>query len=290
MQNAGRFSILYTIRYDTHMQHPPYVVLQKQRGETPLHTLTRWQKAHPQYAHLPATYAGRLDPMAEGSLLILLGDTCKHQEQYHQLDKTYEVAVLLDIATDTGDVLGLPTYAATETAPSPEDVTTALRTHTGSHLVPYPAFSSKPVAGTPLFQHALQGTLDTITIPTHEEHIYAIRLHATEQMSRAELAAYIDDALTTVPRALTDSKRLGADFRQDAIRAAWTPLIASLPERDFTLLRIQVTCASGTYMRTLAERIGASLGTRACALSIRRTRIGVYQKILGIGWWRKVFV
>lgn len=272
------------------MQHPPYVVLQKQRGETPLHTLTRWQKAQPQYAHLPATYAGRLDPMAEGSLLILLGETCKNQEQYHQLDKTYEVAVLLDIATDTGDVLGLPTYSNSTTIPSSAEVSAALRSHTGNHTVPYPAFSSKPVAGIPLFQHALQGTLDTITIPTHEEHIYSIRLRAIEQMSRTNLAVYIQDALTTVPRALTDSKRLGADFRQDAIRTAWTSLLSSLPERDFTLLRIQVTCASGTYMRTLAERIGTSLGTRAYALSIRRTRIGMYQRVLGIGWWRKVFV
>lgn len=271
------------------MTHPPYVVLDKQRGETPLAALTRWRKENPDYAHLPATYAGRLDPMATGKLLVLLGETCKDQERFHKLDKTYEVTVALDMATDTGDILGMPSVTSTITSPTHTALREVLLSHTGTHTVPYPAFSSKPVNGIPLFQHTLQGTLDSITIPTHSEHIYTIHLLGTEKVSATALGRRILDDLSDAPRAPEPAKRLGDDFRQDAIRAAWRESFKALGARDFMLVRLKVTCATGTYMRSLAERIGASFGTRGMALTIHRTRIGLYQKIFGFGFWKKVY-
>ena len=59
---------------------------------------------------------GRLDPLAEGVLLILIGDECKNKEKYLGLDKEYEVAIIFGISTDTGDALGL----ATKEVPSHE--------------------------------------------------------------------------------------------------------------------------------------------------------------------------
>ncbi len=85
---------------------PKYVVLEKKRGETPLEVLTAWKAAHSELVDVPASYAGRLDPMAEGKLLVLLGEECKKQGEYTKLDKEYEVEVLVGAGTDTGDVLG----------------------------------------------------------------------------------------------------------------------------------------------------------------------------------------
>jgi tRNA pseudouridine55 synthase len=45
---------------------------------------------------------------------------------------------------------------------------------------------------------------------------------------------------------------------------------------DFPLLAIRAHVSSGTYIRTLAEDIGAALGTGAYALALRRVRIGEY--------------
>lgn len=286
----GGFLFLCRVRYDAHMRIPPYVVIQKRRGETPLQALTHWRHNNPALAHFPATYAGRLDPMATGSLLILLGDTCKQQERFHALDKTYEVTVALDLATDTGDLLGLPSYTGTISLPSEATVRDVVRTHTGKHIVPYPAFSSKPVNGIPLFQHTLQGTLDTITIPTHTEHIYTLDLQGIEVVRGTDFIGTIDDYLADAPRAPEQSKILGADFRQDAIRTAWKQQYPHIATRNVTLLHLRSTCASGTYMRSLAERIGTSLGTTGVAIAIHRTRIGVYKKIGPVGMWTKVFV
>lgn len=237
---------------------------------------------HPEYRNIPASYAGRLDPMAEGLLLVLLGDECKRQEKYRGQDKEYEIEVLLDFHTDTGDLLGLPQYAGTETHPNTKDLQEALYQHVGSKRVPYPVFSSKTVSGKPLFQYSLEATLDTIQIPMHVETVHRIRLLGMRTISSKELQKHISQVLEHAPKTNEPSKVLGADFRQDEIRHAWKEAFASVPERNFSILSLRVTCASGTYMRTLAERIGSTLGTKGCAFSIRRTRIGRFLPFLGI--------
>ena len=87
-----------------------FIVLEK-KVETPLMAIQAWKKACPAYADVLASYAGRLDPMASGKLLILLGEECKRQRAYTDLDKAYEIEVLLDVGSDTGDALGVPAYA-----------------------------------------------------------------------------------------------------------------------------------------------------------------------------------
>lgn len=265
-----------------------YVVLEKKIGQTPLEALTAWKEKHPACASIPASYAGRLDPMASGKLLILLGDECKKQDRYTGLDKEYEIEVLLDLGSDTGDVLGLPSYIGMQA--STAKLPAALSAAQGTHTVPYPAFSSKTVNGKPLFLHMLEGTLDTIEIPVHDETIYRLELLEQKELSRDELSTRIVDSLAHAPRSDEPSKTLGADFRQDEIRAAWRTVFDAMPDRSFTSVRLRITCASGTYMRTLAARIGKELGTTGLVLSIHRTTIGRFLSLpFGLGFWYSTF-
>lgn len=81
--------------------------LYKKVGETPLECLGRWVKQNPKYENMKMTYAGRLDPMAEGELLVLVGEECYEKEKYLGLDKEYEFDILFGFGTDTYDILGL---------------------------------------------------------------------------------------------------------------------------------------------------------------------------------------
>lgn len=266
-----------------------YVVLEKKRGETPLETLEAWKAMHPELASVPTSYAGRLDPMAEGKLLVLLGDECKKQHLYTQLDKEYEIEIVLDVKTDSGDVLGLAEYKGVETESTRGAVRRALDAELGTHTRAYPIFSSKTVKGIPLFRYYFENRLDEITIPTHEETMHSITLLEESHVRMRDLRSRIVDALTIVPRSDEPSKALGADFRQDVIRAKWNDLFADMSDRSFTLLRIRVICGSGSYMRTLAERIGTSLGTTAFAISINRTKLGKYLRLGPLGIWTTEF-
>lgn len=264
------------------------VLLNKRIGETPLDALQAWRARHPRYAAIPASYAGRLDPMASGKLLILLGEECKKQERYIGLDKGYDIEVLLGVGSDTGDVLGIPSYAGVHT-PVPK-LSGAISALLGAHDVPYPAFSSRTVNGKPLFLYALEGTLDDIEIPTHTETIYRLTLLDQKELSIPQVRTRVFDLLAHAPRSEEPSKRLGADFRQDEIRAHWDALLRTHPEQPLPVLRLRVTCASGTYMRTLAARIAQELGTSGLALSIHRTTIGRFLPLpWGWGFWYSTY-
>lgn len=269
----------------TPLKPPRYVVLQKSVGVTPLGAITEWKKANPQFADVPASYAGRLDPMASGTLLILLGKECKRQRYYTGLDKEYEIEVLLDISTDTGDVLGLATLADTHGVPEDENIRRATRAVLGTHLLPYPLFSSKTVNGKPLFLYALEGTVGEIEIPTHKETLYHVEYQGQTAVSASALKNRIDSLLARTPKTNEPSKELGANFRIEKIQEQWNELFAATHDREFSILRFRVTCASGAYMRTLANRIAATLGTRGLALSITRTKIGHYIPLGPFGFW-----
>ncbi len=267
-------------------------MLQKKRGETPLELLSSWkssQLSYPELDMVPMSYAGRLDPMAEGKMLVLLGEECKKQSTYTKLDKEYEIEVLLDFKTDTGDVLGFPEMSEKHAAHSTADIKTAGAHELGSRSRKYPAYSSKTVNGKPLFLYALENTLDTIQIPEHIETIYHLAQQGLETVSKDELRSRIEQSLELVPCSDEPSKILGADFRQDEVRVRWQELFSKVPDRSFIIFKLRVTCGSGSYMRTLAERIGGSLGSTGLALSINRTRIGKYAQVGPVGFWLKQF-
>jgi tRNA pseudouridine55 synthase len=249
-----------------------HVVLHKEVGETPLMAIERFKSGQPRYESISACYAGRLDPMASGKLLVLLGDECKKQERYHGLDKEYEIEVLFDVGSDTGDALGVVVESRKETKDT-QGLDAVLKNEKGKHQRPYPVFSSKPVNGKPLFTYALSGTLDTITIPEHEEHIYDIQLLREVRLASDELQTRIHSFLARVPKTTEPSKKLGADFRINDVTSSWSLILEQTP-RSWVCVTLRVTCGSGTYMRSLAGRIGEALGTKALALSIPRTKIG----------------
>ena len=70
------------------------IVLNKKEGETPLEALSNFRAKHKKYKDVKMTYAGRLDPMASGLILILAGEETKNKEKYLTLDKEYSFEVL----------------------------------------------------------------------------------------------------------------------------------------------------------------------------------------------------
>ena len=139
-----------------------HLLLDKKVGQTPLEAITAWKRLHPECADVPMSYAGRLDPMASGKLLILLGEECKRQKEYTKLDKEYDIEVLLDVESDTGDILGIVTFGEHQTQKVKNELNTILKKERGTHKRQYPVYSSKTVQGKPLFLYALEGALDTI--------------------------------------------------------------------------------------------------------------------------------
>jgi tRNA pseudouridine(55) synthase len=255
-----------------------YITLEKAVGETPLSCLEAWRANHPQYAAVPLAYAGRLDPMASGKLLVLIGEECKRQTEYHDLDKAYEFSVLLGLRSDTLDVLGRIEPAARETQAEPASAATLTKITdqlTGEIELPYPQFSARTVKGKPLHTWTLEGRLDEIEIPTKRSVVYELTCTGRETKSRTELCAEARAKIDRIPTVSDPRKTLGADFRRVDVRADWerSKHDDTLPEQ-YTILHFSCVASSGTYMRSLGSEIAKGLGTVGLAWHIHRVAIG----------------
>lgn len=265
-----------------------YVVLEKEIGETPLSATERWRATRPDLVDIPLSYAGRLDPMASGKLLVLIGEECKKQSEYHDLDKEYEFSVLFGISSDTGDVLGRirsdggqvfesVNHGLAASSALEETLAAVADTMVGSITFPYPLFSAKTVNGKPLHMWTLEGRLDEIEIPTRTSTIYELELTKIEEKPRQEIVATALQKINTIPPVTEERKALGNDFRRTDVRADWQDVAIdySLPP-TYIIAHFRCIASSGAYMRTLAEIIAKQSGTTGLAWHIHRTKIGRY--------------
>ena len=269
---------------------PSYLTIEKVVGETPLVALERLRTQANISKDVPLAYAGRLDPMASGKLLILIGNTCKVQEQYHSLDKEYEFEIVLDVRSDTSDVLGIITADRKSEALNEDTIREIAHSLQGDITLPYPHYSSKTVRGKPLHTWALEGRLSEIEIPTKESTIHTLTYLGSKTLTASELHRTVKEKIESIPPVTDERKALGADFRRSDVRAGWKSLYEKNSNTEFHVLRFRCIASSGTYMRSLAEVIGEKLSTSALAYSIHRTKIGKYFPIIGsFGLWTKLF-
>lgn len=231
------------------------IVIDKPEGLTPLQALDAFRTQYSEYASATLSYAGRLDPMASGVLPVLVGEENKDREKYLGLDKEYEFEVLFGVSTDTYDVLGL----IQEVQPVRID---AAPHCDGTFTQSYPAYSSKTVRGKPLHEYARGKRLDEIEIPHREVTVYSLSEISKKEVLGAEIVADVTRRIA----------RVAGDFRQQQIVEEWNSRVPR--DESFTIVRYRAAVSSGTYIRSLAVRLGNSIGIPALAYSIRRTRVG----------------
>ncbi|MEY2664461.1 MAG: tRNA pseudouridine synthase tRNA pseudouridine55 synthase [Candidatus Parcubacteria bacterium] len=271
----------------------PVIVFQKKLGETPLAALERARIEYGIAVDVPMTYAGRLDPMAEGVLLLLVGEECKKKGEYLGLDKEYEVEIVFGISTDTYDMLGLAEApdgrngSYMHTAKIEQLMAVDFQKYVGKFSQPYPAFSSKTVGGVQLHTLARAGELpDENEMPSKDVEIYSIEVvdEKTKNMDGVKGVAQGISAEKLRERIMSGIELVKGDFRQEEIIKQWDSVFRTVEFGgsqfkcpNFRIVRIRVKCSSGTYMRSLAERIGRELGVGGFALSIKRLSVGSFR-------------
>ena len=232
----------------------------KRAGETLAVLLERFREREQLSQKTKITYAGRLDPAAEGVVLLLVGEARFQKNDFLALPKTYLVTILFGIATDTGDLLGIPLEIKPLEKKDP-DWEALLSNFVGEVEFLYPAYSSRPVEGKPLFVHAREKR--EVTLPVKKSTVFSIKKVKEEQVP----------FLTILEKVAWLASTVQGDFRQEEIMQAWESREGNTEDR-FLTLTVRVEASSGTYMRSLAEAIGKKLGTAACAYHIMREKVG----------------
>lgn len=249
------------------------LIVKKEIGETPLEVIERVRGQMQIDVSVRMAYAGRLDPMADGLLLLLVGDACDRRKEFEGLDKEYEFELLVGVETDTYDVMGVvqtDVLRVGELASCGLDqVRAELESFVGRFEQEYPPYSSARVGGHPLFWWARVGRLDEIVMPTHTVIVSEATLIGEDELSLQSVVQTVANRVRRVAR---------GDFRQEAVIASWERLLAhSEPDSPVSMYTMKITCSSGTYIRSICHEIGRRLGCGAIAYRITRTRIGQYR-------------
>ncbi len=235
----------------------------KELGETPLNLINRIKNENPDYKEERMAYAGRLDPMAEGVVLIIKGEELKNFDNYLSLDKDYRAKILFGVSTDTYDILGLP--KSREKVVNPEEAKKEIENMKGDFEFFLPPYSSYKIKKKPLFYWAKEGRLDEIEIPKKKVEVYNIAVEDTSYLNNKELEGEI----------IRKIGKVQGDFRQELIVKEWNKLLQE--ERSYLVLDVFVSCGSGCYVRSIAHEVGERLGSGGLLLSLVRERVGDYQ-------------
>ena len=200
-------------------------------------------------------HAGTLDPDATGVLLLGVGKATKLLRFLSPLGKSYVGEVRLGVDTSTLDASGTVTAVHDMQAVSLDDVQGVLARFRGAIEQIPPMVSAVKIDGKRLHELAREG----------KEVDRAPRPVTIHQIDVAPVGT------VTGPDGPVDVgalERIGGEPAPE-----WTAAAASGSGISFAL---SVTCSSGTYIRTLAQDIGAALGGGAHLVSLRRTSVGPY--------------
>jgi tRNA pseudouridine(55) synthase len=238
----------------------------KNLGETPLERLESFRVDHQEFQDSKITYAGRLDPMAEGLLILLTNEAVNAKENFLNLSKTYEVEVLWGVGTDTQDVLGLVFETSTKN-PSIDEAKKFLRESVGKFLQKYPAYSSRPVEGKPLFAWAREGKINEVEIPSHEVEVIHASFVERKTVSKENMLSEIQNKISLVR----------GDFRQKEIISKWQQTLKNIEVHEFVVDRVVLEVSSGFYVRQFVSDMADKLGIRALTFHIKRTKVGEFE-------------
>lgn len=239
------------------------IKLYKNLGETPLECIQRYRAQNPKYKETKMTYLGRLDPMAEGLLLVLAGNT-KRKNDFLSMDKTYEFEVMWGMETDTYDILGKITNKESQPIKLENKMEGLLKHIQKIKVQEYPPYSSRTVGGKPLFEWARENKIEEIDVPVRGIKIFSIEHIDTRVVSGEDLLEEIYRKIDLVK----------GDFRQDEIKHIWSLNLFS--EDMIYLSSFKIDVSSGTYIRGLAHEMGKFLNCGGITNRIKRTRMGEY--------------
>jgi tRNA pseudouridine55 synthase len=240
--------------------------LYKPAGLTPAQTIDEFRKINKKYNSESISHAGRLDPLAEGVLLLVTGKKTQEQNlrKFMKLDKEYMAKIFFGFSTDSYDIQGIAKKSEIKYSDIDlEGLKQRILSLKGEYEHEIPGFSGRMVNGKPLHYYARNNRLDEIKLPKEKVLIKDIDVEKIEKIKGRDLLKQI----------LQRINLLNGDFRQEEIKKKWQELLKNEDESEYLVLEVLISCSSGTYIRSIVNDIGKNFGT-GVLLNLIRTKVG----------------
>lgn len=215
------------------------------------------------------THTGVLDPMAEGVIIVLAGETRLEKNKYTNCVKTYEFDISFGIKTDSYDGMGLTTHPIEFPTFTSNEISNVLPKFVGKYSQTVPLYSARKVNGKKLFMYPKLG-LDLPELPEKHGEIFSLELISIKTENTGELISNIISKIKNI--------KLG-EFRQEEIISGWNKMLSELNSTATTqTATFKVEMTRGLYVRSLSQDICDKLGTIGMVSKLIRTKNGDYEK------------
>jgi tRNA pseudouridine55 synthase len=260
------------IQYNKSIGKTPFEIIEELKKENKNETENKNK-------NVKYSYAGRLDPMASGLMIILTNEHCLQQNNFHNFSKIYEFKIAIGLSTDTYDILGLITnyninkYTNLNSDEIYKIKQSIIDNFQKTYSQQYPVFSSIRIDGKPLWYYAKNNLLDNIKIP--EKNITIDKLDYIENKTIS-----IEDYIKIVKYRinLINPKY---DFRQKPILEEYNKLNTQFKNNinniNINILHFRASVSCGTYIRMLVNDISNYLSIPMTTFEIHRIQVGDYK-------------
>ena len=218
-------------------------------------------------------YAGRLDPLACGVMLILTEDDVKTMNAYLNHNKTYEFDIIIGLSTSSSDIAGTIIENKNMADYHYDELQQSLETFIGIYTTQtYPLISSfvvkHPVHGRkPLWWYA-KNNID-IDAPTKNISIYDYKIHNIQTIQSNEFYKNALDRLHMI----TNTKTIDELDINSYINYYKNADIDS-SQCDYKIkIHMTMSVSSGFYIRQFCNDFGKYINSPCIAFDITRTNI-----------------
>jgi tRNA U55 pseudouridine synthase TruB len=221
----------------------------KNIGETMDEMISRFRLEYSIDNKIKVAYAGRLDPLAFGKIILLTDKDIYNKEKYCGKNKTYTCKIVHGIQTDTYDIMG-KIVSDKNWEPVYNNVKDL------EYEQQYPMYSSIYVIQDgirkPLWYYE-KNNIKVENMPSKKVKLISSEKISEEIISSTELFRIINNRIEQVKK---------DTYRQDEIIALWKDKLYG--NKDYTLSKWRFSISSGGYIRYLANQMNG------CCFDINR--------------------
>jgi tRNA U55 pseudouridine synthase TruB len=222
----------------------------KKVGETMMEMMERFKEEY-KITHNRITYAGRLDPLAFGNIIILTDDDIYRKKEFCNLKKEYECWIIKDIKTDTFDIMGLIIN---------NDKKEEIKIEIGEYEQQYPQYSSYKV------ECKVEGKIKKMSLWMATKKGYEIMEKKTKKITLYEYEKLEDRTINKIELLEMIKDRIDRvkpqTFRQEEIKEEWN----KIEDREYKIEKYRFMISSGGYIRYIGNKMGG------CCFDIERKK------------------
>lgn len=207
------------------------------------------------YSNNKLAYAGRLDPMARGLVPILFDEECCTKDNVNNMNKIYEVKLIVGYQTDTDDVLGI--FNSSNILYSYN--TDLLLKNLKEGNISIGPFEQK-------FHYYSTKAINQRSKGINMDNFHTVTLHNCSVLSSGKYDSHflIDDIIKTIHK--IDKTK---DFRQNEIIDQWR----NVNVENFEYINLKLDVSSGFFVRQFVRDLSEKYKVKLMCYDIHRINL-----------------